>query len=120
MQSPNATLGQAPNTLNELIKLYAALTGERPAFVDIDDAAREFKLKLEDKHVLIVLDDVWHSAHARPFLAASTGCAQLITTRVFEVAADAERIDLDRMTSRGNRIGSLWSSRLRCFGRALD
>ena len=35
------TLGQTPNLLNEMVKLYAALTGERPGFIDEDDAARE-------------------------------------------------------------------------------
>ena len=34
-----ATLGERPNVLAELTKLYAALTGERPGFVNEDDAA---------------------------------------------------------------------------------
>lgn len=91
------TLGQAPNLLNELIKLYAALTGERPGFVDAEDAARELALKLESKNCLIVIDDVWKSAHAQPFLRGGPACARLITTRLTEVLPDAQRVAVERM-----------------------
>ena len=64
------TLGQTPNLLNELIKLHAALTGERPGFVDVEDAARELALRLENKNCLIVIDDAWSVAHVAPFLRA--------------------------------------------------
>jgi WD40 repeat protein len=91
------TLGQTPNLLNEVIKLYAALTGERPSFVDLDDAARELELRIEHKNCLIVIDDAWNAAHLKPFLRGGKGCARLITTRLFEVAADATRVDVDQM-----------------------
>ena len=91
------TLGQAPNLLNELIKLYAALTGERPGFVDAEDAARELALKLESKNCLIVIDDVWKTAHARPFLRGGATCARLITTRLTEVLPDARRVAVEQM-----------------------
>lgn len=87
------TLGQTPDLAAELLKLYAALTGERPGFVDVEDAARELGLRLQDKNCLIVVDDAWNAAHVRPFLLAR-GPRHLITTRVFEVAFGAERIDL--------------------------
>jgi WD40 repeat protein len=93
-----ATLGQSPNLLNELVKLYAALTGERPGFVDVEDAARELALKLEAKNCLIVIDDAWNAAHVKPFLRGGPGCARLITTRLFDVASEAKRIDVDEMT----------------------
>lgn len=92
------TLGQSPTLLNELMKLYAALTGERPGFVDAEDAARELALKLESKNCLIVIDDAWSGGHVRPFLQGGAGCARLITTRLLEIALDAQRIDIDQMT----------------------
>ena len=91
------TLGQTPNLLNELIKLYAALTGERPGFVDAEDAARELALKLESKSCLIVIDDVWKTADARPFLRGGAACARLITTRLTEVLPDARRVSVEQM-----------------------
>ena len=91
------TLGQTPNLLNELIKLHAALTGERPGFVDVEDAVRELAFKLENKNCLLVLDDAWTMAHVAPFLRAGLSCARLITTRLFEVVGDARRVDVDQM-----------------------
>lgn len=91
------TLGQTPNLLNELIKLYAALTGERPGFVDAEDAARELALKLENKNCLIVIDDVWKNAHALPFLRGGPACTRLITTRLADVAPQARRVSVERM-----------------------
>ncbi|MDY0747620.1 TIR domain-containing protein [Paucibacter sp. R3-3] len=90
------TLGQAPDLRAELLKLYAAVTGERTGFVDVDDAARELALRLQDKNCLVVIDDAWNVAHVRPFLHAQ-GPRYLITTRIFEVALGAERIDLGLM-----------------------
>ena len=54
-----ATLGERPNVQQELTRLYAALTGERPTFVDAEDASIELAARLEDKNCLIVVDDVW-------------------------------------------------------------
>lgn len=93
-----ATLGQTPHVQQELMKLYAALTGERPGFVDVEDAAVNLAQRLEDKNCLIVIDDVWDTAHLRPFLrGGKESCARLVTTRQFEIAADARRIDVDEM-----------------------
>jgi WD40 repeat protein len=92
------TLGQAPNLLNETVKLYAALTGDRPGFIDEDDAARELAGKLADKSCLIVIDDAWQAGHARRFLLGGAGCAHLVTTRLSEVAPEARSVDVDRMT----------------------
>ena len=54
-----ATLGERANVQQELTRLYAALTGDRPAFVDAEDASIELAARLEDKNCLIVIDDVW-------------------------------------------------------------
>ena len=90
------TLGQSPNLLAELLKLHGALTGERPGFVDVEDAARELAQRLAGKNSLIVIDDAWSVAHLRPFLIGAGPC-HLITTRVFEVAMGTRRIDVGRM-----------------------
>ena len=92
------TLGQTPNLHAELVKLYAALTGSRPGFVDAEDAARELAIALENKNCLLVLDDVWKTAHAQPLLACAAGCAKLITTRTTDAVPDAQRVPIDKMT----------------------
>jgi len=92
------TLGQRPNLQEGLTKLYVALTGERPGFVDEEDAAFHLSEKLQDKNCLIVIDDVWNFAHLQPFLHGGPGCTRLITTRSFEVATEASRVEVDEMT----------------------
>ncbi|HEY7493681.1 MAG TPA: TIR domain-containing protein [Candidatus Tectomicrobia bacterium] len=93
------TLGQKPNLQEGLTKLYAALTGERPGFVDEEDAAFHLSEQLQDKNCLIVIDDAWNLAHLRPFMHAGSGCSRLITTRSFEIATEARRVEVDEMTS---------------------
>src|SRR5262245_47697108 len=53
------TLGERPNVLDALGKLYAGLTGERPHFKDAEDASISLAERLEHKNCLIVIDDVW-------------------------------------------------------------
>ncbi len=93
-----ATLGQTPNVQGELTRLYAALTGERPGFISIEDAAQALAEKLEHKRCLIVVDDAWDVAHVRPFLRGGPACARLVTTRQAEVAAEGQRIPVEAMT----------------------
>jgi WD40 repeat protein len=93
------TLGQHPNVLEGLTKLYAALTGRRPGFVDVEDAALHLAGELEEKSCLVVIDDVWDVGHMRPFLRGGEGCTRLITTRICEIAAETEaRVGVDEMT----------------------
>ena len=94
-----ATLGQTPNVQGELTRLYAALVGERPGFVSVEDAAQALAEKLEHKRCLLVVDDVWDVAHLRPFLRGGPSCARLVTTRQARVADEGSRIVVDQMTT---------------------
>jgi NB-ARC domain-containing protein/TIR domain-containing protein len=91
------TLGNEPKVMDELAKVYVALTGRRPAFVDRDDAAYHLGQALEERNCLIVIDDVWHAAHLKPFLRGGRGCVRLITTRLADIAPDATRFAVDAM-----------------------
>ena len=92
------SLNQEPRMLNELSKLYRALTGTDPGFRDIEEATIQLASRLEDKTCLIVIDDVWAPAHLKPFLRGGKSCARLITTRQFEVAARTETVPVDEMS----------------------
>lgn len=92
-----ATLGQTPNVQGELTRLYAALTGERPSFISVEDAAQALAEKLANRTCLIVVDDVWDPAHLRPFCRGGPSCARLVTTRQAPVASEAARVDVDEM-----------------------
>lgn len=91
------TLGQQPNVQDSLSKLYAALTGLRPGFFDEEDAAFHLSQKLEDKHCLLVIDDVWDPKHIEPFMRGGRGCSRLITTRNYEIAADTKAVEIEQM-----------------------
>ncbi len=94
------TLGEKPNLVQALTKLYDALTGERPVFVDVENAAFNLRQKLENRNCLLVLDDVWDPIHLKPFLFRTSKCAHLVTTRQFDVAAGTKkRVIVDEMTS---------------------
>ena len=94
------SLGDAPNIQGALTKLYAALTGDRPPFVDADDASMQLAARLDQKNCLLVIDDVWDSNHLKPFLRGGKQCARLVTTRQFSVLTDvgSSRTVVDKMT----------------------
>jgi WD40 repeat protein len=75
------TLGEKPNVLAGLTKLYAELTGQRLNFVDVEDAAGTLAQAWGERDCLLVIDDVWNEAHLRPFLRGGERCARLVTTR---------------------------------------
>src|SRR4029453_12643570 len=107
-----ATLGNSPKVQHELTKLYAALTGERPSFLDIDDAAINLAERLDQRTCLIVIDDVWDPNDVIPFLRGGKQCSRLITTRRVDVIAeaDAQRISVNEMT--GDQSVALLMARL--------
>ncbi len=93
------TLGNEPKVLDELAKVYVALSGRRPAFVDRDDAAYHLAQVLEERNCLIVIDDVWNPAHLKPFLRGGKGCVRLLTTRLSEIGPQARRFAIDTMNA---------------------
>jgi NB-ARC domain/WD domain, G-beta repeat/APAF-1 helical domain len=92
------TLGQSPNVLRDLTKLYEALTGDQPDFVDEAQAELKLREKLENRNCLLVIDDVWRRASLEGFLiGGKRTCARLITTRRFDLVMDAIRVQVDEM-----------------------
>jgi len=83
-----ATLGEQPSPMSELTKIYAALTGERPQFANLDDAMVGVSQKLTGKRCLLVVDDVWEERSLKPFLQGGEQTSRLITTRLFNLAVD--------------------------------
>lgn len=94
------SLGEQPDIQGALTKLYAALTGERPPFIDADDASIQLSSRLDQKNCLLVIDDVWDANHLKPFLRGGRQCARLITTRQLGVTIElgGSRTLVDKMT----------------------
>ncbi len=98
------TLGEQPQIVNELERLYAALTGERPGFKNQDDAMFEVAKKLDAKRCLLVIDDVWSFQALKPFLHGAAAASRIVTTRIFSVAVSAAtdercRINVGELTA---------------------
>lgn len=86
--------------------LIYSLSGERPGFSSAQAAAARLVELLADRDILLVIDDVWNSAHLTPFLQSGSRCSRPITTRNSDtLQAKAKRINLDAM--RPNEATSL-------------
>ncbi len=81
------SLGLEPDTLPKLLAWGDSL---RPGLISggrsVEEASGRLAALLRDKRVLLVVDDVWEAAHARPFEVGGPGCATLCTTRQDRVA----------------------------------
>lgn len=92
-----------PDVLNLLLDQIELLSGERPGVTDINLAASRFRELLDDRDMLVVLDNVWSTSDANPFYQRSekTHAAFVITTRQQEVAAAARArvVKVDELTS---------------------
>ena len=78
--------------------LIEVLTGERPGFSTPGRRLTRLREALGERRMLIVIDDVWQAAHARPFLQGGPHCARLITTRNRDaLPPNAQALDVDAM-----------------------
>ena len=95
------TLGENPDLLAILNGLYRTLTDAPSTFETVHEAAARFADKLADNDILLVVDDIWNAAHARPFLHGGERCARLLTTRFLDIAVDAgaAQHDVDEMST---------------------
>lgn len=83
----------------QIDSLIAVIGGERFDAPTLEAAKTRLRELLEDRDMLMVIDDVWHADHARPFLEGGNRVARLITTRMGDsLPASARKIDVNRMT----------------------
>jgi DNA-binding SARP family transcriptional activator len=81
------SLGKTPNLFSELMNWAQALGITDVHKLDTLEAlSQRLAAVLRDKHVLIIVDDVWEASHAVPFDVGGYGCARVITTRMNDVA----------------------------------
>lgn len=82
------SLGQEPNILSEMAAWGRALgTEEILKAKSVEEAQALMAGLLRDKHMLLIIDDVWKAEDAVPFKVGGSGCATLITTRLDGVAS---------------------------------
>ncbi|NER83873.1 MAG: hypothetical protein F6K42_30890, partial [Leptolyngbya sp. SIO1D8] len=92
-----ATLGQQPDILAFLSSWIQALGDHSYKPITPTAASAHLRTLLADKHMLLVVDDVWHPEHADLFRVGSSDCCVLITTREARIP-QAEGYSLDVMS----------------------
>jgi WD40 repeat protein len=83
---------------DKITNVVGLLCGTRPGLTDPLAAGAELGRALGDRRVLLVIDDVWSSAQAEPFLVGGPRAVRLFTTRVRGVVPpSAELVQVDEM-----------------------
>src|SRR3989440_7417877 len=78
------TLGEAPSTGDLVAKIKGViyrLSQTSPPVESLEVAVAELRATLEERCLLLVLDDAWGTPDLKPFLQGGPRCARLITTR---------------------------------------
>lgn len=92
------TLGQHPR-LESLQAALAARFGGRPHVEDVAAGIRMLRERLQDKAILLVLDDVWQLVHAKAFDVLAARSRLIVTTRDGSVltALGAQQLPIDAL-----------------------
>jgi len=91
-----APLGTTPDTFGQL-RRWAALLGLHESQVDsgnIDTLAQAVRSAIEQRRMLLILDDTWTIEDVLAFQVGGPHCAYLVTTRFSNVATQLARCEL--------------------------
>lgn len=89
-----------PDLAAKINDLALQLSGQRPTFIDPEQAGHHLGRLLGTSRRLLVIDDVWSTSQLAPFLIGGPGCTRLLTTRIGSVVPDGTAsIRVDAMTS---------------------
>ena len=91
------TLGQEPDLLPKLGGWLHALGDYNSKPTSMEVAVTQLRLLLQEKQMLLVIDDVWEPEHAEPFRVGGSNCCVLITTREAQIK-NAQAHNLDEMS----------------------
>jgi hypothetical protein len=130
-----ACLDQSPNLLAEISAWCIALGSPGPSpSATIEEASLQLGHLVRGRRVLLLLDDVWETAHAVAFLVGGQGCAMLATSRLDAVANDlaqtsaavyrlpllSEEAGLELLSSRAPEVVAQFPEECRVLVRELE
>jgi WD40 repeat protein len=95
-------IGETPDILTLLrTQIEILKPGAATGLTDAHSATEAFRLALQGRLALIVLDDVWDDAHIQPFLQANQRSAYIVTTRNERIASQlgAEHVQVNQMSA---------------------
>jgi len=82
-----ASLGESPDLLSELAGWASALNLRDASQVrKIDDLSVQLANAIRDKHLLLVIDDVWQVEHVKHFRIGGQNSVTVITSRLFDLS----------------------------------
>lgn len=79
-------LGEAPSVMLGLGNWLMDLGDDPQRYPTIEGRSARLRTLLQGRKALLIIDDVWQSDHAAPFLVGGPQCRTLVTTRQPEVA----------------------------------
>jgi hypothetical protein len=86
------TLGQSPDLQALLGQCLRDLGDHDFRALDVRSASGRLRQLLQERAVLLVVDDAWHSEHVEPFRVDCPRCRLLVTTRKPRIADDLHAI----------------------------
>ncbi|MEP7284772.1 MAG: NB-ARC domain-containing protein [Chloroflexota bacterium] len=98
-----ATLGQESDPSRHQRDWIAALSGDVAAASNLNRGKAELKRLLENRAMLLVLDDVWDTADIEPLRVGGSRCRVLLTTWDQAVVAGTALVALDVMLRQESR-----------------
>jgi DNA-binding SARP family transcriptional activator len=82
-----ASLGENPSLLSELVVWAEALGLSDPSHErKVEVISSQIAALLRERHMLLIVDDVWQVEHAAPFKVGGQACATILTSRLNDVA----------------------------------
>ncbi len=76
------SLGRSPELASALAAWGRALGQNLTQLGSVEEASGRLATLLQDRRMLLIVDDVWEPVDARPFLVGGAGCGHLVTTHI--------------------------------------
>ncbi|MEO1289240.1 MAG: NB-ARC domain-containing protein, partial [Chloroflexota bacterium] len=80
-----ASLGEAPD-LMRILQDWATAIGLSLQQSSVEQMRQQLQIALQDKTLLLIIDDVWQSEHVQSLLLANSTSSTLLTTRFNDIA----------------------------------
>lgn len=79
------SLGEVPDLMH-ILSNWAKILGITMQQGSLEQMHNQLQFAIQDKKILLIIDDVWHSEHIQPLLVCNSESSTLLTTRFNDVA----------------------------------
>lgn len=89
------SLGETPDILSKLQSWATALGLDETQNISVEALSAQISARLQDKRVLLLVDDVWQVEHSKPFRVGSSNASIIFSSRLNDVASALTSSQLD-------------------------